>query len=219
MLTAIQEKALTFICRKAIDEKLAPTLRELCSYMGYSAIGSAQDLAKALQKKGFLSAADRQAARHNLLPTPKAFSNLGFSDISAGIPDSFLIPCLGEVPAGSPLEAIGEKVGQILVSPHLLPKPTPKPESLFALKAKGDSMIGAGILDGDWLVVKSVQEAQKGDIVVARLHDEATVKTLAKDKKEGWYLQPENTKYKAIYASEQPFEVVGKVISVQRFLS
>lgn len=73
MLTAIQEKALTFICRKAIDEKLAPTLRELCSYMGYSAIGSAQDLAKALQKKGFLSAADLRLHATIYFPLRKHF--------------------------------------------------------------------------------------------------------------------------------------------------
>ena len=77
-------------------------------------------------------------------------------------------------------------------------------------------MIGAGILDGDWLVVSSQQTAPANSIVVARLEGEATVKRLMKDRSRGWFLKPENTAFKPVYAEDRSFEIIGRVIALQR---
>jgi repressor LexA len=214
-LTPVQLKALTFI-RLAISKSgTTPTLRELCEHMGYSAIGSAQDLIAALRKKGFLEEPSRQSAR-SLVPT------LAAKDISHSFEDeetdpfTFVLPCLGSVPAGNPIEAIEERIGTLRMSTSMLPKPHPPRSALFALKAKGESMINAGILDGDWLVVASQNTAPVSSIVVARLEGDATVKRLMKDKQRGWYLKPENPNFNPTYAEDRPFEIIGKVVALQR---
>lgn len=221
-LTKIQTKALKYI-RTSIDSSgFAPTLREICDHMGYRAVGSAQDIISALRKKGFLEEADRQAARRFIL-TPLARQTIDkkphATSQDSGDPNTFRIPCLGYVPAGSPMEATEAQIGTLRMSMGLLPKPIPKEEELFALKAVGDSMIGAGILDGDWLVVRCELDPPKKSIVVARLEDSVTVKRLLRDRKRGWYLQPENPRLSPIYADDRPFEIVGRVIALQRSLN
>jgi repressor LexA len=180
--------------------------------MGYSAIGSAQDLINALRKKGYLETPDKQAAR-SLFLTRRARVE---QEIADDDPYTFVVPCLGAVPAGDPREAIEDSIGTLRMSRTMFAKPLPAPESLFALRASGLSMMNAGILDGDWLVVKSCKDAPAGSIVVARVDGEATVKRLMRDRKAGWYLQPENPKYEPIYAVDDPFEVVGQVVALQR---
>lgn len=208
-LTATQEKALAFI-RDSLDRHgVAPTLREICSHMGYRAVGSAQDLVSALRKKGFLVENDRQTAR-GLVPTDHGRRS------ETDDPELYLIPCLGSVPAGNPVEAIEDHVATLRLSKSLLPKPTPRPQELFALRASGDSMTGAGILDGDWLVVRVSDEAPKDTIVVARVDGEVTVKRLKKNKDAGWFLQPENPRFKPIYAAQHRFSIVGQVVALQR---
>jgi repressor LexA len=211
-LTETQAKALEFI-RTSIDKSgMAPTLRELCGHMGYSAVGSAQDVIMALRKKGFLLENDRQAARSYQL---SALARTQRVTTSEGDFNTFVIPCLGTVPAGNPVEAVEDHIGTLRMSIALLPKPQPRPDELFALRARGDSMVGAGILDGDWLVVRLQKEAPKDSIVVARLDGDVTVKRLAHDKS-GWQLKPENPRFQPILASQEPFEVIGRVVALQR---
>ena len=80
-------------------------------------------------------------------------------------------------------------------------------------------MVGAGILDGDFLVVKVNNDPKKSSIVVARLDGDVTVKRLMHDDKSGWYLKPENPRFKNIYASNDQFEVIGEVVALQRALA
>jgi repressor LexA len=216
VLTKIQEKALSFIFEHSQKMGAAPTLRELCDYMGYKAVGSAQDLVRALRKKEFLVQPDKQKARALSL-TAKAAALFDISSTTVPDPNAFDIHCLGAVPAGNPVEAIEERVGTLRMSMAMFSKTVKDSEKLFAVRAKGLSMINAGICDGDWLVVEQAVEADFGDIVIARLSDDATVKRLMKDEK-GWYLQPENEDFSPIYACSEAFEVVGKVIALQRFL-
>jgi len=213
-LTPIQLKALTFI-RTSMDKSgTTPTLRELCTHMGYSAIGSAQDLIAALRRKGFLEEPSKQSAR-SLVPT---FAARDIFDSEEDVMDPFtlVLPCLGSVPAGNPIEAVEERVGTLRISAAMISKPQPPKDSLFALRAKGESMIHAGILDGDWLVIASQKSAPVNSIVVARLDEDATVKRLMKDRQRGWYLKPENPAFKPIFAEDRPFEVIGKVVALQR---
>jgi repressor LexA len=214
-LTATQLKALSFIRAAMESTGSAPTLREICQFMGYSAVGSAQDLISALRRKGFLEEPSKQAARA-IVPTVAGRDITPDSDKDDIDPFTIILPCLGSVPAGNPVEAIEDRIGTLRMSTSMLPKPMPARASLFALRAKGESMMGAGILDGDWLVVSSQQTAPASSIVVARLEGEATVKRLMKDRLRGWYLKPENAAFKPVFAEDRAFEIIGKVIALQR---
>ncbi len=214
-LTPRQLKAFDFI--KSHSERMgyAPTLRELCDFMGYKAVGSAQDVIASLRKKGFITTPLKQAARSLILSDKgKAFYGvklLGRQDLT----DSFLVPCLGAVPAGVPLEAIEDHSGYLRVSTSLLPRSVSH-DNLFALQAKGLSMVHAGILDGDWLVIQQQPDAPSGTIVVAQVGDSATVKRLCFEKRRGWYLKPENPDFHEIFADVEPFNVLGRVVALQR---
>lgn len=212
-LTPTQSKALDFIRGSLERAGVAPTLREICNHMGYKAIGSAQDVVAALRKKGFLYENERQAARTFQL-TPEA---RGLSAVTGEFdPNTFVIPCLGSVPAGNPIEAIEDNIGTLRMSMALLPKPQPPASELYAVRAKGESMVGAGILDGDWLVVRVRNEAPKDSIVVARMGDDVTVKRLCHHRADGWFLQPENPSFQPIFAHTEPFVVIGQVVALQR---
>lgn len=216
-LTKKQEQALLFIRDTSESNHTPPTLRELCQYMGYRAIGSAQDVVASLRRKGYLKPSDSHKARSLIVSEAGYLYGRSQDDLLAE-DGSFKVPCLGRVPAGNPVEAVEERVGLLRVSQSLLSlNGASRKPRLFAVQAEGESMINAGILDGDWLVVKCQDEGEKGDIVVARLADEATVKRLARDRK-GWYLKPENDAFEPIYAKDRPFEVIGKVVALQRTL-
>ncbi len=214
-LTPPQFRALEFI-RTCIDSQRAPpTLRELCEYMQFSAIGSAQDLVSALRRKGFLMVPEQQSARALQL-SDKAIELFYGREGDELADEVFSIFCLGSVPAGNPLEAVEERVGVLSFSASLLPKPKPRKGQLFGLRAQGESMIGAGICDGDWLIVKSQRESSPGKIVVATIEGEATVKRLMRDTRRGWYLKPENERFQPVHGDESPFVIVGEVLALQR---
>lgn len=218
-LTPKQEQAFQFLFAFQKETGSYPTIRELCKHMGYRAIGSAQDVIAALRRKGYIMPPqDKKRRARSYALTEKGRKHLpisgDFDDEEGG---GYMIPCLGAVPAGNPLEAIEERIGTLHVSTSLVSHPRPKKGSLFALKAQGLSMIHAGILDGDWLIVQSQQRAASGKIVVARIDGDVTVKRLQKDRK-GWFLKPENPDFTDIYAKDQPFEIIGKVVALQRAL-
>ncbi|MCM2322768.1 MAG: transcriptional repressor LexA [Oligoflexia bacterium] len=180
-----------------IQEELArtgrpPTYRDLARRCGYDAVGTVQDHVRALIQKGFLR---KQAGVARGLELAHRCES---SDI----------PILGSVPAGRPLEAITSSEG-------LLPVPSRLKGELFALKVSGESMIEAGIMDGDYVIVRQQSDATDGDIVVAMIGEEATVKFL--EKKRGRIrLLPANPKFSPI---ELEFSIKGKVVSVQRYYS
>jgi repressor LexA len=212
-LTPAQFKALKCFRAFLEDRGASPTLRELAQEMSYGAVGSAQDVVKALQKKGFLSIPEKQSSR-SLRLTEKAEQLLGVA--KSVVEEFFQVPKLGKVPAGNPILAVEDKVGTLLVSKSLLSKKgkskSSSSETLFALAASGESMVGAGILNGDWLIVESTPVANVGDIVIARLDNDATVKRLTKVKGK-WALKPENPDFSLI---TDPFEIVGRVVALQR---
>jgi len=218
-LTIPQEKALEFIRTSVESAGVAPTLREICAFMGYKAVGSAQDLVGALRRKGFLEEKRKRTARTYILTSLAKGQRTPTDDIDIHVgPSMFSVPLLGRVPAGNPALAIEERIGTLQVSLSLLPKPYPRENDVFALQATGESMIGAGILDGDFLIVKLTSEPAKGSIVVARVDGDVTVKRLKRDRQHGWYLQPENAKFANIYATSERFEMIGQVIALQRSL-
>ncbi len=225
-LTERQHRALSYIYVIAGQQGSPPTLRELCEHMGYSAIGSAQDMILSLRKKGFLETPQKQSARHFLL-TEQAralFSDHSARSSSPQLPNNVIsipspviaIPFLGKVAAGLPIEAIEQVDEFFSLAIDILPKSHKKDaRNLFALQTKGDSMIDAGIFEDDVLIVKTATQANLNEIVVARVQQDATVKRLMKDKR-GFYLKPENKNFHPIYAVDQPFDIAGVVIALIR---
>ena len=216
-VTKKQEKALEYIHSFSLREGMTPTLRELQSAMGYSAIGSAQDIVSKLRRKGLIEPMGTRQRARSLRITPMGMQLLDHEKASPFGFETISIPCLGSVPAGNPLEAVEERVGCVQLGLENFRMKRPNVEKLFAVRAIGLSMIGAGILDGDWLVVESCSDVAPKSIVVARFDDEATVKRLMLDDF-GWYLQPENPDFKIVRASDRPFELLGRVIAIQRYL-
>jgi repressor LexA len=119
------------------------------------------------------------------------------------------VPLLGTVAAGLPLLAVEQIEGYIAYSGRLS-----SDKELFALHVKGESMIEAGILDGDVVIAEQAQSAENGDMVIALVDDEATVKTFYKEN--GYYrLQPANSAFAPILVDH--VEILGKVRAVYRF--
>ena len=183
--------------------------------MGYKAVGSVQDVVKALRTKGFIKLPAEQKAR-GLALTAKALALQKIQDAASRLSDFIEVPCLGSVPAGDPVEAIEEAKETLQVSRSLFRGRVQKSAKYFALQTDGMSMRDAGIVDGDWLIVRATQEAPLHSVVIARMDGDATCKRLEKCSKRGFYLQPENEEFDPIYGDDSAFEIIGQVEALQR---
>ncbi len=215
-LTKIQAKALEFIRSSLERSGTAPTLRELCAFMSYSAIGSAQDLVAALRRKGFLHTPDKQSAR-SLVLTPKAIAL--HEPTHQSTDTTFIIPCFEDVSLINPLDNVEDRVETLRMSISMFPRPYPAPEKLFALKQFGNSMIDAGILNGDWAIISYSSEVEPGRIACVKVGETSGLYRIMKDR-EGLYFRPENTSHEIIRADElnPNFQVIGEVIGIQRVI-
>ncbi len=171
-----------------------PTVREICRDLHIPSTSTVHSDLRFLNESGAIAMSD----------------GLGRS---IRLPGEFArpVPLLGTVAAGTPILAV-ENIEQYIpiATPHA------RGEDLFALRVKGDSMINAAILEGDLVVVEKTPTAENGQIVVAMVDEEATVKRYYKER--GKYrLQPENDAYEPIVLSK--VEILGRVISVMRFYS
>jgi len=124
-----------------------------------------------------------------------------------------LIPLLGRVAAGAPVMSPENREGDIMVDLSLFS--IRSSHNMFALKVKGDSMVNAHITDGDTLLVRAQATAQNGDIVVALMDGEATVKRFFSEKNRV-RLQPENSTMKPIFVERGEFRIIGKAVGVVR---
>jgi len=176
-----------------------PTMREIGDHFG-RASSSVFDVIAALERKGFLTRADRLSRCIAL--TPKA---------GAGKRDAVNVPILGRIAAGQPTLAAENLEGTVPVDRRLAAG-----RELFALRVHGDSMVGVGILDGDLVIAANQEDAQEGDIVVALVDDEATVKRFHRTPDGGVELRPENPHHEPIVIREPPFMIQGKVVAVHR---
>ncbi len=174
-LTPRQQEILDFI-RSSLEVLGAPPTRmEICNAFGFASPNAAEDHLKTLARKGVIIL-DAGSARGIRL-----VEQLG-------------LPLIGSVAAGSPLLAVENQLGKLQVNPALF-----SPRADYLLKLRGNSMTGIGMLDGDLLVVHKTTEARSGQIVVARLGDEVTVKRLKRRGKK-IELLAENPRYKTIVA-------------------
>ncbi len=199
-LTFKQKVILEYIKNYSRINSYPPTLKEIASHFKVT-IGTVQDHIFALQKKGYLERKKDIARGFKIL---KAKGLSGHPDN----PEKELIPLYGKVAAGEPIFANDNVRGYISIN-----KTSRGHKLHFALEVQGDSMIDSGIYDGDIVIVKKQDSAEDGDIVIAMLDDDATVKKLRKNKIRA-YLEASNAKYKSII--DKPFSVIGKVIELRR---
>ena len=196
-LTPIQKKVFEYIESFINENGFPPTYAEISHRFGFQ-VGMVQQVMRALLKKGKIEK-DPFLARGIRLIKPEGPKM-----------NSVPIPLYGNVAAGEPIFASDNVQGYM--SLDLTRKISP--DHLFALRIKGESMIDAGILEDDMVIVKKQHDADDGNIVVALVGDEATVKKLRK-KRNKVYLEPANSKFKPI---DKPFKVIGKVIEIRRRL-
>ena len=201
MLTDKQRAILDFINTYIGTNQFPPTVREIGKHFGiYPA--TVQDHISALERKGFLQK-KRFQSRSLTVSTPSRLSGRRGD-----------VPVVGRVAAGPPLLA-QENIEEVVHFP-----PEWAPSGSFLLKVQGDSMIGAHILDGDYVLVHPQTSADSGEIVVALLGEEATVKRFMKTKT-GIVLMPENPRLKPIPIQQdetEGFRIVGKVMGVLRIM-
>lgn len=200
-LTQTQTDILEFI--KTTWERLGapPSYREIQAHFGYKAVGTVQDHVKALQKKGklekgALSTRGPRKAR-TLLP------------VGLNLERTKNIPIYGEIAAGTAREAEQLELGFLNVAVSAVKDPS------FALRVVGDSMIDVGILEGDVLLVERKSDAADGDIVVALVEGEMTVKRYRRFKGK-ILLVPENRRLAPIDVTNRRHEIQGKVVGLQR---
>ena len=182
------EQILAFVSRFIQENGYAPSVREIGAAVGLRSTASVSYHLRALQEKGLLQGGDAKGRKRAIATGARAGQ----------------IPVVGVVTAGVPILAVENQEGTMSWDGD---------PACFALRVRGDSMINAGILPGDKVVVRPQQTADDGQIVVARLGDEATVKRLRRRNGEVW-LMPENPAYDPIDGSG--CELIGLVKAVVR---
>ncbi len=204
-LTDRQHEILDFIQKFAENNGYPPTYREIGKHFNIASTFGVKRHIDALVKKGFISNESKTSRTLALVDTTL--------NKSRQILDNILgVPVVGRVAAGEPILAEENIEGNILLDTNLLNNRN----DCFGLKVRGDSMINAGIMEGDLVIVSPQKNAVNGDIVVALLQDEATMKRFyLRDNK--IYLMPENEKYNPIEVhNTESFSIIGKVIGVFR---
>lgn len=192
-LTEKQKKVMEFI-RQGIRRNLPPTIREIAKHMRFSSTGTVRDYLAALENKGYLRRTGHKSRAIELLKEA-----------------SFRIPIIANIAAGKPNLAYEDIQGYIDTNDLFLGRLSQN--DVFALKVKGESMIEAGIMDGDVAVIKKEPAADNGDIVAALLeNNEVTLKRFRR-KGNTFFLEPANQQYRPIY---KDFAVIGKLITIIR---
>ena len=200
-LTKRQSEVLDFIKNFIVSHGYPPTIREIGTALGLSSPATTYTHLSQLEKKGYIKKLDSKNRTIELL-VDNEYDNKNENVVE--------VPLLGKITAGNPIEAI-ERPNEYFSLPAYL---IPKKQEVFTLKVSGDSMINAGIFDGDIIIVERQSTARNGEIVVAMTDDnEVTLKTFYKEN--GYFrLQPENN-------TMQPFifdniTILGKAIGLYR---
>lgn len=211
-LTERQEEILNFIQQFLQENGYPPTLREIGKRFDISSTFGVKRHLDALTKKGYLNILSN--ASRGITITRDEFESSTTINIEE-INYENKIPIVGRVAAGSPITAEENIEGSIVIDPGFLKK---DPDS-FALKVKGDSMIEAGIFEGDLVIISPKANSENGDIIVARIDDEVTVKVY-ENKNQQIRLIPQNKMYDPIVIkNKNEFSIVGKVTGVLRWLN
>lgn len=197
-ISAKQSEILEFIKQEILSKGYPPAVREICEAVNLKSTSSVHSHLETLEKNGYI--------RRD--PTKPRAIEIIDDDFNLTKREMVNIPIIGTVAAGSPILATENIEGYFPVPAENVPN-----QQCFLLKVKGDSMVNAGIFDGDQIFVKQQSNADNGDMVVALVDDSSTVKTFYKE--EGHYrLQPENDTMEPIIVDK--VEILGKVFGVLR---
>lgn len=196
-----KERALyDFITQKVKSEGFAPSVRDICAALGWKSTSTVHAYLARLEEKGLIR---KESNKSRALKVE--------NDEAPNTPVRGKVPLVGQIAAGTPILAEENLEGYVdFVSPNIHADPA----SLFALRVRGESMIEAGIMDGDIIVIEKCDYAENGQIIAALVEDEATVKTFYKEKGH-FRLQPENSTMEPIIVNE--VTVLGRVVACMRY--
>ncbi len=205
-LTARQRQVLHLIRRHLSANGAPPTIRELREGLSLKSLRGVTVHLDALVRKGHIQRS-RNARGIRLLREG------GPRELAAVTPVPTLIPVVGRIAAGAPLLAEQHIEERLAVDPRFVPGP-----GCFAIRVHGDSMINAGISDGDYIMVRPQAEADNGQIVAVLIEGEATVKRFYREKGGRIRLQPENPAVDPIFVNprDQSVRILGKVVGLFR---
>ena len=209
-LTRKQRKILEYIVYACNENGYPPTIREIGAEFGIRSTNGVNDHLKALERKGFLIRGE--AKSRAIVPTAKAMPGPVITNDGTEVHP---IPLVGQVAAGAPILAVEDAEEHVHIGRDLLGAEL---SGIFALTVRGDSMVGDGIFEGDIMFVRKQQSANAGDIVVARIDEDVTVKRYFPEN-DRVRLQPSNPTHKPTILSRQDFldtAIVGVVVGIFR---
>lgn len=200
--------------KEIVNRGFAPSVREICRAVGLNSTATVQGYLKSLEERGFIKKENQKGRTLRLLKNYKGDNvisdQLGVSQAKEYYSNKEMvnIPLIGKITAGQPILAV-----ENITDTFPIPLDFVGNSESFMLTVRGESMIEAGILDGDYILVKRTNTAENGQIVVALIEDEATVKTFYKE--DGYIrLQPENSTMDPIIVPD--CKILGKVSGVFR---
>jgi repressor LexA len=229
-LTDRQQRVLQFIETQIRKNGYPPTIREIGRHLGIKSTNGVNDHLNALQRKGYIKRQDHKSRTLSVVkgglddsgeraapaPAPSSKRMPGLEEVTFD-DDLIEVPLLGRVAAGAPILAEENREDTVRVSSFFLGRGS-KQEKVFALKVVGESMIDDGIFDGDFLFVKKQPSARPGEIVVAMIEGEATVKRYFPEG-DRIRFQPANAHMEPIFVSKREFrqtDILGIVVGVYR---
>ena len=196
MLTHQQEKLLQFINNFQLKSNITPSFDEMKDGLGLKSKSGIHRMLSALEERGYIRKLNNRARAIEVLKFPKNKTDLNNNSIA--------IPILGKIAAGHPIEAISDDTNYIDIPQSLLGK-----GEYFLLEVEGDSMINAGIFDGDQVIIEKRNDAKNGEIVVALIdNNEATLKRIYK-RGQQLALQPENPAFKTVIYGPDRVQIQG----------
>ena len=200
-ISSKQREILEYIKQEILNKGYPPAVREICEAVHLKSTSSVHSHLETLEKNGYI-----EEILQNHVPSRSLIDNFNLTRREV-----VNVPIIGQVAAGQPLLAVENIENYFPIPTEFMPN-----AETFMLKVKGDSMINAGIFNGDKILVQKQSDAQNGDIVVALVDDSATVKTFYKE--DGHFrLQPENDTMDPIIVNE--CSILGKVFGIMRFLN
>jgi len=209
MLTRKQSELLTYLTNHMERNDISPSFDEMRNALGLASKSGVHRLVSGLEERGFIKRLANRARAIKILKPLELKNNI--NQIVDSVPDTVELPLLGRIAAGTPIEALSDPSSYIGVPSNLIRK-----GEHFALEIVGDSMIGAGILEGDTVIIQRADQALHGEIVVALINnEEATLKTLVKEPGRIG-LQAANPKYETRYFKNNEIEVQGKLAGLIR---
>lgn len=200
-LTEEQNRVLSFIIKQQRDFGAPPTMREICFALGYKSVNNARQHMRLIEQKGYIRLNKGKARGIELLVSVQREE--GENKVE--------VPLVGSIAAGVPITAYENLEGHITLDKNLF-----KGEGLFTLRIKGDSMKDIGVLDGDLVIVQQQNSARNGEVVVAIIEGDATLKRYIKED-DHIILRAENPLYEdIIVSSDREIWIAGKMVGVMR---